>query len=143
MRQNLVVVLLSVCSTLLVVNLFMILGQPQQAAFGQAAALPTGSVAIATVQDTSNSPWCFVYDVSSQRLVAYKAGNQGLELKGARQITWDLKIEELSAKLAQMGRVPVSVVKGELGKSGGGGGGTDKKGKGTGGTEKEGKGEGE
>ena len=118
MRNNMVIVLLSVCCTLLAVNLYVALGEgASQTAYSQAAsAVPTGQVALATSQDTSNSPFVFVYEVGTQRLAAYKAGNQGIELKGLRQITWDLKLEELNPALANR-RVKVSEIRKELDKA--------------------------
>ena len=65
----------------------------------QAAATPTGEVAIATVQGPGSQAWVFLYDVLSQRLAAYEAGNQCIELKGVRQVTWDLKLHELPSSL--------------------------------------------
>ena len=102
MRQNVVIVLLSVCLSLLAVNLCMLLARSQPIAIGQGVGVPTGSVAIASVQGNDQSPWCFVYDVTSQRIAVYKAGNQGLELKGVRQITYDIRLEELDKKAANM-----------------------------------------
>ena len=117
MRQNLVIALLSACLTLLCVNLYVSFSkQPLPAALGQAVGTPTGSVAIATVQGTSQDPWCYIYDIGTQRLAVYKVQNQGIELKGVRQITWDMKLEELNPKLAAQ-RLPVSVIKAELEKA--------------------------
>lgn len=115
MRQNLVIALLSVCSTLLAVNLYVeFQSEPVPAAYGQATGMPASQVAIATVQGTAQDPWCYVYDVAGQRLAVYRCGNQGLEFKGLRQITWDLKLEELNARLATTGRVPVAAIRKEL-----------------------------
>jgi len=101
MRQNITIVLLSVCATLLAVNLAVSLRRPElPVAFGQAVGVPSGSVAIATSQGTGPEPWCFLYDVASQRLAVYSCKNQGLELKGVRQCTWDLQIPDLPAALA-------------------------------------------
>ena len=117
MRQNLIVALLSVCCTLLAVNLYVSLGKTSsQVAFGQAAAVPTSGVAVATVQGTSNDPWVYIYEVGTQRLACYRTANQGIEFKGLRQITWDLKLEELNPRLAAMGKVPVSQIRKELDK---------------------------
>ena len=115
MRQNLVVALLSVCCTLLAVNLYVeFQSSPMPEAHGQATGLPASQIAIATVQGTSNDPWCYVYDVAGQRLAVYRAGTQGLEFKGLRQITWDLKLEELNPRLASTGKVPVATIRKEL-----------------------------
>lgn len=78
----------------------------------------TGSVAIAAVQGTANEPWVFVYDVGSQRLACYKNSNQGLEFKGLRQITWDLRLEELTSAWASKGKIPVPEVRKAVEKSG-------------------------
>jgi hypothetical protein len=119
MRQNMVIVLLSVCCTLLAVNLYVTLGEKATpTALGQAAANnPTSQVAIATSQDTSNSPVAFIYEVGTQRLAAYKVGNRGIELKGLRQITWDLRLEELNPALASRA-VKVQDIRRELEKAG-------------------------
>ena len=99
MRQNLVIVALSVCCTLLAVNLYVTLQLPQQPAFGQGAAIPTGHVA-------------------SQRLALYTARNRGLELKGVRHITYDLRLTELDARMVNK-PLPVSEVKKAVEKQGG------------------------
>lgn len=104
MRQNLIIVLLSVGSTLLAINLFVAL-RPQElpVAFGQAVGTPTGSVAVAAVQTQGGDPWCFVYDVGSQRLASYTATRTlGVELRGVRQITYDLK----AVNFASQGKNP-------------------------------------
>src|SRR5512145_1784995 len=108
MRQNFIIVLLTVCATLLAVNLYVSLQRPElPVAFGQAVGVPSGSVAIATSQGTGPEPWCFLYDVTSQRLAVYSCKNAGLELKGVRQLTWDLQLQELPPALASK-RIPVA-----------------------------------
>ena len=118
MRQNLVIVALSVCCTLLAVNLYVTLQLPQQPAFGQGAAIPTGQVAMAAVQNTSQDPYVYIYDVASQRLALYTARNRGLELKGVRHITYDLRLTELDARMVNK-PLPVSEVKKAVEKQGG------------------------
>jgi hypothetical protein len=114
MRQNVIIVLLSICATLLGVNLVRSFARPDHPlAFGQGVGLPTGQVAIATVQGSGNEPWCYVYDVATKRLACYAARNQGLELKGMRNIQWDLQIEDLPPELANR-RVPVVQIKKEV-----------------------------
>jgi hypothetical protein len=114
MRQNIIIVLLTVCATLLAGNLYVSLQRPDlPLAFGQAVGVPSGQVAIATSQGTGPEPWCFVYDVTSQRLAVYSCKNQGLELKGVRQCTWDLQLQELPPALASR-RIPVADIKKEL-----------------------------
>jgi hypothetical protein len=127
MRKNLTIVLLSVGCTLLIVNLAVMLSQPQaRLALSQGTAIPTGSVALAAVMGTSMEPWVFIYDVQTQHLASYKNTNQGLMLKGMRQITWDLKIEELAPTAASKGAT-VKEVKNALSKSSGGASSTGKK----------------
>ncbi len=117
MRQNLVIGLLSVACTLLAVNLYVSLsGARYPAALGQGAMEATGSVAIAAVHE----PWIFVYDVVNQRLACYKNSNQGIEFKGLRQLTWDLRLEELPPAWASKGKITVSEVRKQLEKVGGG-----------------------
>ena len=146
MRKNLTIVLLSVGCTLLVVNLYITLNQPQaRLALGQGTAIPTGSVALAAVMGNSAEPWVFIYDVQTQHLASYKNSNQGLMLKGVRQITWDLKIEELTPAAAAKG-ASVGEVKKALSKTPGGSAATGKKPAPMGGAkggEGEGEGEGE
>jgi hypothetical protein len=100
MRQNFIIVLLSVCSTLLAVNLFVALRSPEiPLAFSQGVGTPTGSAAIAAVISQQGEPWCFVYDVGSQRLGAYTASkNQGVALTGVRHITYDLKVVSFASQ---------------------------------------------
>jgi len=101
MRQNITIALLFVCAMLLAVHLTVSLRRPEfPLAFGQAVGVPSGQVAIATSQGTGPEPWLFLYDVASQRLAVYTCKNQGLELKGVRQITWDLQIQDLPPALA-------------------------------------------
>lgn len=76
----------------------------------QAAAQPVEKVAIATAQGPGNQPWCFVYNVESERLTAYEAGREGLELQGARHLTYDFKIVELRGQAA-MSKLTVQQVK--------------------------------
>lgn len=54
-----------------------------------------GPVAISAVRVRQTEPWVFLYDVASERLAGYRAGKEGLELRAVRQVTWDLRVEEL------------------------------------------------
>ena len=69
---------------------------PSRAAHGEAAAVPTQQVAVATVQGAGGLPWVYLYDVGSQRLAAYVTRTQGIEFKGLRHIKWDLMLDELN-----------------------------------------------
>ncbi|HVR74980.1 MAG TPA: hypothetical protein VMT52_11635 [Planctomycetota bacterium] len=96
MRQNLIVALLSICCTLLAVDVVVTLrGSQVPPAYGQATGNATGSFAIATVQGSGSEGWCWIFDYESKRLCSYVTKNQGIELKGARELTYDLKIREL------------------------------------------------
>ncbi len=65
-----------------------------RAALGQAAAGPSDSALLATVQGQSSEPYVFLYDVASKRLCCYTLKN-GIELRGARECTNDLKLRDL------------------------------------------------
>jgi len=93
MRQNLMVALLSASCTLLAVNLYVSLREPQlPLALGQSAT--SGSVVIATGVTTGGSEtMAYIYDAQKERLAAYTVkGNTGLELKGVRNTSFDFKI---------------------------------------------------
>ena len=122
MRKNLIIALLSISATLLAVNLYVTLQRPQfPIAIGQGTGVPTGQVAIAAVQGSANEPWVYVYDVATQHLAVYTTKNQGIELKGSRQISWDLKVPDLPAALANR-RASVTEIKRALEKDSGAGG---------------------
>jgi hypothetical protein len=118
MRQNLIVGLLLACAMLLAFNILITLRGPAPVAFGQAVGTPQGQVAIATVQGSGGGEnYCWLLDVASQRLTCYVQRGQGIELKGVRQITWDLEIRELDAKLASK-RLSVKDIEAEVKKQG-------------------------
>ena len=95
MRQNLIVALLSVCCTLLAVNVYVALRAPQlPVAFGQASG--SDDVLIAGA-NTQNEGFCFLYNKSNTRLISYKnRSSGGLELMGIRNCSsdWNPKINE-------------------------------------------------
>jgi hypothetical protein len=126
MRQNLIIALLSIACTLLAVNLYVTLSEPRMPlAFGQAVGTPTGSVALATgVTQGGSETMLYLYDLSNQRLAAYSTKNQGIELKGVRHITHDLKAVEFVAR----GKSPsVQEMKKAIGTGGAAGGEEDEK----------------
>lgn len=96
MRQNLVVALLSIACTLLAVNLIVELRGPQiPIAYGQAVGTPSGQTVLATgMNQSGNEAVLYLYDVGSQSLACYTTRGQGIELKGTRRVTWDLKAQE-------------------------------------------------
>jgi hypothetical protein len=69
-------------------------------------------VALAATKGPSQEPWVFLFDATSDRLAAYRAGDLGIELKGVRRITWDLMLEELDPRRTAGGsRVRVAGVR--------------------------------
>lgn len=96
MRQNLIIALLSICCTLLAVNLVVALREPKlQVAHGQAVGTPAGQAILATgMTQSGNEAVLYVYDVGTQALAAYTTKGQGIELKGTRKITYDLQAPE-------------------------------------------------
>ena len=98
MRDKLAIVLLSVCCTLLAVNLIALWSESPvvhgQAA-GSGAQSESGEFVLAT-SATQNEPVVFVFKVGTQHLAAYTArSGQGLRVLGVRQITWDLNLAEV------------------------------------------------
>jgi hypothetical protein len=100
MRQNLIVALLAVCCTLLAVNLYVALRGPQLPfAYGQSVGVPSGSVVLATgVSQGGSEAVLYLYDAPSQSLACYTVKGQGIELRGVRRVTYDLKAVEFPAK---------------------------------------------
>ena len=99
MRQNVTIALLSVCSTLLAVNLYVAFYRAPQfpVAFGQAVGTPTGQVAIATGQTSSGGKAVvYIYDIPTKKLACYSVEGAGIELKGVRELTWDLQAEDFT-----------------------------------------------
>jgi len=103
MRQNLIVALLSVCCTLLAVNLVVSLRGPQlpfglPPAYGQAVGGPVGQVVLATGMSQGGSEAVlYLYDIPTQALACYSTKGQGIEYRGVRKITWDLKPQDFKA----------------------------------------------
>ena len=96
MRDKLLVALLSVCCTLLVVNVLVLMNQ-KSVAHGQAggAGTDSGAYIIATA-GTQNDPICFVFHKASQHLVAYSARNGGIKVLGVRKTSFDTKLNEVN-----------------------------------------------
>ena len=95
MRQNLIIALLSVCCTLLAVNVYVALRLPPlPVAFGQASG---GDDMLIAGANTQNEAFCFVYNKRSNKLVSYmNRTSTGLELMGIRDLGSDFhpKIKE-------------------------------------------------
>ncbi|MGQ9592379.1 MAG: hypothetical protein ACUVYA_19035 [Planctomycetota bacterium] len=78
----------------------------------QSAATPTDRLAAVSLEGPGGEVWTVLYDVASSRLAAYRSKGQGLELRGARDLTWDLQLEEFdSGKLSARTSVSVADVR--------------------------------
>jgi hypothetical protein len=96
MRQNVIVALLAVCCTLLAVNVVLQVSTPPALVFGQAVGNPEGGFVLATGQTQSGSKAVlYVLETATKKLSAYSVENRGIEFKGVREITNDLKPIEL------------------------------------------------
>ena len=99
MREKLLVAVLSICCTLLVVNIAQLWQAAPQAAYGQSSSGTDGGYILATTVESSK-PVCFVLRTGGQaQLAAYSAvqGN-GIRLLGCRKIAFDLQINEYKGK---------------------------------------------
>ncbi len=102
MRQNLIIILLSVVVTLLAVS---VLKSPSPAAGQMAGGTATSGMEVvgATGSLMSGSGAAFyLYDNSKQKLAVYFLGNNGLELRAVRDISWDLQALEYNARAGMM-----------------------------------------
>ncbi len=110
MRQNITVTLLAICVTLLAVNVVQQMARPVfPAAFGQAVGNTQGDFILATgMSTTGNSNMLYILEVPTRKLAAYSVKTRGIEYMGTREITWDLKPEELTPK---SGKLSVKAVK--------------------------------
>ncbi len=95
MREKLIVVLLSVCCTLLVVNLIALWSDESAVVHGQTAGI--GSEYIVATSATQNDPICFIFKPSSQHLVAYMARTNGIRVLGVRHAQWDFNHTEIKS----------------------------------------------
>ena len=110
MRQNIVVALLSVCATLLAVQVVLTIGKETAPVFGQTVGSDGGGsgFVLATGMSSSGSNnMLYIFEPKSGRVAAYTVQSRGLEFKGPRQVTHDLIPEELTPK----GRMSVSDVR--------------------------------
>ena len=96
MRDKLIIVLLSVCCTLLVVNLIA-LWTDSPVVYGQTAGGggTSGDYIVAT-SATQNEPVCFIFKPSTQHLVAYTARTNGIRVMGVRHAQWDFNHSEVN-----------------------------------------------
>jgi hypothetical protein len=120
MRQNITVALLAICVTLLAVNVVQQMTRPVfPAAFGQAVGNTQGNYVLATgMSTTGNNNMLFILEVPTRKLAAYSVKTRGIEYMGTREITWDLKPEELIPK---SGKLSVKAVKDAVQKQAAGG----------------------
>lgn len=97
MRDKLIVVLLSVCCTLLAVNLVVLWNDDSPVVHGQAAGGGgVGGEFIVATSATQNEPVCFIFKTGdTQHLAAYMARNNGIRVMGVRQTQWDFNHTEV------------------------------------------------
>lgn len=95
MRDKLIVALLSVCCTLLAVNLLALSQTAAPAAHGQSAGTSTdgGDVVIVTVGNQQDV-LAYVYHKVKKTLVAYNARSNGIRVNGVRFIGNDFNLKE-------------------------------------------------
>ena len=99
MRDKLVIVLLSVCCTLLVVNLIA-LWTETPAVHGQSGGGGGASANgfIVATSATQNEPICFIFKAETQHLAAYQARQgSGLRVLGVRHCQWDFSLTEVKS----------------------------------------------
>jgi hypothetical protein len=96
MRQNVIIVLLSVIATLLAVSVFspspVVVGQNASgtAVVGNDIVGATGSL-----QGGSGSAF-WLYNAKDRKLAVYVLGNMGLELRSVRDLQWDFRAIDLN-----------------------------------------------
>ena len=110
MRQNLIIVLLSVIATLLAVMVFrsppaIVLGQT---ASGSASVGSEIGVATGSMLGGSGSA-LYIYDKTKNKLLAYFLGNGGLELRAVRDLSYDLQAIDFTGTTGKP--TPVSAMK--------------------------------
>ncbi len=100
-KQNLIVVLLAVCATLLAVNLVHNWTQPK-IVVGQAAAggVGGGNFVMATgVGQGGNETLLYVLNTATQKLAAYSASKtRGVEFRGVRTLKYDFVADWMAPK---------------------------------------------
>ena len=99
MRQNLIIVLLSVIATLLLVLVLQQTSEPVYAQQGGGAGATVGSIGVATgaLQGSSAAGfWVFLPD--SKRLAVYDWGSKKLRLRAVRNIEFDLQMNDFNIK---------------------------------------------
>ena len=119
MRQIIPVAMLAICATLLTVNVVQQMNRPAfMPAFGQAVGNTQGNYVLATgMSQSGNANMLFVLEVPTRKLAAYTVKSRGVEFMGVREITWDMKPEELTPK---SGKLSVKAVKDAILKQQGG-----------------------
>lgn len=114
MREKLLIALLSVCCTLLVVNLVTLWTDTDRLVHGQVGG---GNYILHTTAD-QNTPYAFVLNTAAGHLTSYSAQRgQGIQVLGARLIQHDSNVTDAKG--------PFSVAQAR--KKGGGGKGKKKK----------------
>jgi hypothetical protein len=95
MRDKLIIVLLSVCCTLLAVNLIAVWNDAAPVVHGQGGGGEAGGYILAT-SATQNEPICFIFKADTKHLAAYMARTGGgIRVLGVRNSTFDFNHEEV------------------------------------------------
>ena len=98
MRQNVTICLLSVCATLLAVNLLVNLRTEVPVALGQATDSGGGYVIATGMNQSGNEAVCYIFNTASRKLAVYTTRNQGVEFRGIRDLSYDLQLVEFNPR---------------------------------------------
>src|SRR5262245_19435146 len=103
MRQNVIIVLLSVIATLLVVDIMKPTPSLQGQLSGGVTAMGGGDVLVATGGlPGGNGSAFWLYDNKDKRIAVYALGSQGLEIRSVRDIQYDLQATFLNLQQGKM-----------------------------------------
>lgn len=107
MRQNVTIALLSVIATLLLVA---VLSGPRSVSGqtgGSGSATVGGEIAVATgaTQGGGGGAAFYLFIPQSKKLAVYYLGNNGLEVRAVRDVTWDLDAPDFWAQPGKITKV--------------------------------------
>lgn len=95
MRNNVVIGMLGLIAGLLIA---MMAGQGEKPVFAQGAAANGSMLAVSANYNNQQEDLVWVIDAKAKRLSCYKYLNNQIELIGARNVKFDLQIEEFKYK---------------------------------------------
>jgi hypothetical protein len=91
-------ILLNALLTLALVFCFAAGGERRlPGACGQAAVTPDSSGTFQVMQGASGDTFAVLYDAQSKHLVSYLIARDGIKLRGIREVTWDLMVQEMGS----------------------------------------------